>query len=141
MRDLNKKAATLSIMENDKRQVLATLPLAGASKLVLGVKRANFGSIVTDYVWTYTEEIDGKMVTTTRTSDVKIQKYDGSKDGEIAKVTELGRKVLRRPHLVIPEHAIPSRLDSVKKYQNASAKYVSTLLFWDCLLFYFTADH
>ena len=127
-RDLYKKAATLSIMENGERKVLATLPLAGAGCSVLGVRRANLGSIVTDYVSTYTEEIDGEMVTTTRTSDVKIQKYDGSKDGEIAKVTELGRKVLRRPHLVIPEHAIPSLTDTVRKYQNASAKYVSTFV-------------
>jgi hypothetical protein len=129
IRDKYKKGLTVSIMESGEQKILATIPHTQIAGAVLGVRNcsAKAGNTIEDYVYSYTEEIDGEMVTSTRTTDVKITKYDGHTDGEMAKVTKLGVKVLHRPHLVIPESAIPSRCNMVKKCQKASAKYVSTL--------------
>ncbi len=129
LRDKYKQGLTVSIMEIGERKVLATIPLTQIASAVLGVRysSAKAGNTIEDYVYSYTEKIDGKMVTSTRTTDVKITKYNGHTDGEMAKVTKLGVKVLHRPHLVIPESAIPSVCKGVGKCQKASAKYVSTL--------------
>jgi len=129
LRDKYKQGLTFSIMESGEQKILATIPLTNIAGAVLGVRydRAKAGKTIEDYVYSYTEEIDDKMVTSTRTTDVKITKYDGHTDGEMAKVTKLGVKVLHRPHLVIPESAIPAGCMGVGKSQKASAKYVSTL--------------